>query len=77
MMPRSAGKERRLGGHCRVCQLARSIVLTTIAAVAAAGGYGLYTGKFGPVNAVWIVAGPIIGAVVSHYFGRHERKDSE
>lgn len=27
--------------------LARSIVLTTIAAVAAAGGYGLYTGKFG------------------------------
>ena len=56
--------------------LARSIALATIAAVAITGSYGLYTGKFGPVNAVWIVAGPIIGAVVNHYFGRHERKDT-
>jgi hypothetical protein len=56
--------------------LARLIALTTVTAVVAAGGYGLITGNFSAVNAVWIVAGPIIGAVVTHYFGRPERKDT-
>ena len=56
--------------------LARLIALTTVTAVVAAGGYGLITGNFSAVNAVWIVAGPIVGAVVTYYFGRHERKDT-
>jgi uncharacterized protein YqgC (DUF456 family) len=38
-------------------------------AAAVAGIYGLVTGNFTPVAAVWAVAGPIIGAVVAYYFG--------
>lgn len=56
--------------------LARLIALTTVTAVVAAGGYGLITGNFSVVNAVWIVAGPIVGAVVAHYFGRPGRNDT-
>ena len=57
--------------------LARLIALTTVAAVAAAGGYGLITGSFNAVIAVWSVAGgPISGALVTYYFGRPERKDT-
>jgi hypothetical protein len=49
--------------------LARFIAWTAAIGVAATGGYGLVTGNYMAVIAVWAVAGPIIGAVVSHYFG--------
>ena len=49
--------------------LARLIALTAAGAVAVAGGYSLITGNFMAVITVWAIAGPIIGAIVSHYFG--------
>lgn len=52
--------------------LARLIASTTVAAVAAAGIYSLFAGSFTAIIAVWSVAGPIIGAVVTYYFGRND-----
>jgi hypothetical protein len=49
--------------------LARSIVLASGSMVAVTGGYGLITGIYTPLIAVWAVAGPLIGAVVTYYFG--------
>ena len=49
--------------------LARSIVSTTIVGVLAAGGYGLVAGSYMAVIGVWSVAGPIIGALMTYYFG--------
>jgi hypothetical protein len=55
--------------------LTRFIALAAGAGVAVTGGYGLVTGNFTAVIAVWAIAGPIIGAVVSHYFGS-QRNDT-
>ena len=49
--------------------IGRSIVSATIVGVLAAGGYGLITGSYIAVIGVWSVAGPIIGALVTYYFG--------
>jgi hypothetical protein len=49
--------------------LARLIGSTTVAGVLATGGYGLITGNYTAVIGVWSVAGPIIGALMAHYFG--------
>jgi len=49
--------------------LATLFASTTVAAVVAAGGYGLITGNYMAIIGVWSVAGPIIGAMVTHYFG--------
>ena len=49
--------------------LARLIALVSTAAVAVAGGYGLATGRYAAIEVVRAVAGPIVGAVTSHYFG--------
>ena len=49
--------------------LAKLIASAPSIATFLAGGYGLVAGNFMPVTAVWSVAGPIIGALVTHYFG--------
>ena len=49
--------------------LTRFIAWAAGTGVAVTGGYGLITGNYTAVIVVWAVAGPIIGAVVSHYFG--------
>jgi hypothetical protein len=49
--------------------LARVFAVTTVAVVGVAGGYGLVTGNYTAAITVWAIAGPIIGAIVSHYFG--------
>jgi hypothetical protein len=49
--------------------LARQIALAAVAGIAITGGYGLISGNYMAVITVWAIAGPIIGAIVSHYFG--------
>ena len=38
-------------------------------AVVATGGYCLATGNYGGIDIVWAVAGPMFGAMVTHYVG--------
>jgi len=54
--------------------VARAIVLAVGAALIVAGSYGLVTRNFMPVEVVWAIGGPLIGAVVAYYFG--PRKDT-
>lgn len=49
--------------------LARIIASVTAIGVVATGTYGLITGNYTAVIAVWAVAGPIIGALVTSSFG--------
>ena len=49
--------------------LSRAIAIGAGSAVAVTGAYGLATGSYLAVEVVWAVAGPMIGATVSHYFG--------
>ncbi len=56
--------------------LARYLTLAIGIAVLVTGVIGLRTGDYRALAAVWIVTGPIVGAVVNHYFGS-SRKDSE
>jgi hypothetical protein len=49
--------------------LSRAIAIGAGAAVTITGGYGLATGSY----LVWAVAGPMFGALVTHYFGSAER----
>ena len=55
--------------------LARGLAIFVSVAVAITGAYGLATANFLPLEAVWAVAGPIVGAIVAYYFGP-QRKDS-
>jgi len=55
--------------------LARGLAIFVGVAVVATGAYGLLTGSFVPLEAVWAVGGPMIGAIVAYYFGP-QRKDS-
>jgi hypothetical protein len=49
--------------------LARLIATAAAIGILATGGYGLVTHDYIPVIGVWSVAGPIIGALVTYYFG--------
>jgi hypothetical protein len=53
--------------------LSRAIAIGAGAAVTITGGYGLATGSYLAVEVVWAVAGPMFGALVTHYFGSTER----
>jgi len=53
--------------------LARFIAISVAIAIAVTGSYGLMTGQFGAVEVVWAIAGPLVGAIVAHYFGVHRR----
>jgi hypothetical protein len=49
--------------------LSRAIAFCAGGAVAITGAYGLATGSYLAVEVVWAVAGPMFGALVTHYFG--------
>jgi len=53
----------------------RVLVFAALSAVTTTGIYGLADNKFGPLQGIWVVVGPIVGAMVNHYFGS-PRKDS-
>lgn len=55
--------------------LARAVTVFLGLALAISGLYGLASGNFVPVGAVWAVGGPIVVGIVAYYFG-HQRKDS-
>ena len=49
--------------------LSRAIAIGAGGAVAVSGFYGLATGSYLAVEVVWAVAGPMFGALLTHYFG--------
>lgn len=49
--------------------LARAIASFTATATAVSGIYGLVTADYTAVIAVWAIAAPFIGALVTYYFG--------
>jgi hypothetical protein len=49
--------------------LARLIGSAAVTGILATGGYGIITGNYVTVIGVWSVAGPIVGALVTYYFG--------
>jgi len=49
--------------------LARFLAISAAAALVITGGYGFLTRNYVPVEVVWAVTGPIIGALVAYYFG--------
>ena len=55
--------------------LARGLVSFVGVAGVVTGAHGFLTGNYGPLEAVWAVGGPIVGAMVAYYFGP-QRRDS-
>jgi steroid 5-alpha reductase family enzyme len=51
--------------------IAKVVVIASVAAALVAGGYSVVTGNYAVIPTVWAVVGPLLGAVVSHYFGTH------
>jgi len=51
----------------------RTLVMAALAAITITGTYGLFYQKYGPLQSTWVVVGPIVGAMVNHYFGGHRR----
>jgi len=49
--------------------LARIVALSAVVAVGVTGTLGLVTGNYAPVEIVWAVAGPLVGAIMTYYFG--------
>jgi hypothetical protein len=49
--------------------LSRAMAIGCGGGIAVSGCYGLATGSFIAVEVVWAVAGPMLGAMVTHYFG--------
>jgi hypothetical protein len=49
--------------------LARFLAVASGLAVSVTGAHGLVTGDYATVVAVWAVAGPLVGALVTYYFG--------
>ena len=49
--------------------LARVFAVATGATLGVTGGYGILTGNYIAVMAVWAIVGPFIGAMMSYYFG--------
>lgn len=53
--------------------VARELAFATSAAIAVTGLQGLITGDTTAISTVWAVTGPIVGALVSYYFGAHRK----
>jgi predicted membrane protein len=53
--------------------VARALAFATSAAIAVTGLQGLITGDTTAISTVWAVTGPIVGALVSYYFGAHRK----
>jgi len=51
----------------------RAVVPAALSALAVTGGYGILHKEYAPLQGVWVVVGPIVGAMVNHYFGGHGR----
>jgi hypothetical protein len=49
--------------------LVRAVILGAGAAMASASAYGVITGNYIATEVVWAVAGPMLGAVMTYYFG--------
>jgi hypothetical protein len=49
--------------------LARVVASVTAIGVLSTGAYGLVTGNYTAIIGVWAVAGPIVGALMTYYFG--------
>ena len=49
--------------------VARVVVSFTAAALIVTGVYWLLKGSYAPLSLVWGIGGPLIGAIVGHYFG--------
>lgn len=50
--------------------LTRLVATVAAGGVAVAGLYGLWREDYTPIVSVWSVAGPIVGALVTYYFGK-------
>lgn len=50
--------------------VARLVAALVGSGVIVTGLYGLVSGNHAPLMHFWIVAGPIVGAMTAHYFGR-------
>ncbi len=55
--------------------IVRAVISAALVALVVTGIYGLFYQKYGPLVSTWAVVGPIVGAMITHYFGGH-RKDS-
>jgi hypothetical protein len=55
--------------------IVRAVISAALVALVVTGIYGLFNQKYGPLVSTWAVVGPIVGAMITHYFGGH-RKDS-
>jgi len=55
--------------------LARCIALTVAAAIAVTGTNGLMTGHYAALEVVWAIAGPLVGALMTYYFGAYRRHE--
>jgi hypothetical protein len=44
-------------------------MISSVVAMVIAAGYSLTTGSYGAIATVWAIVGPIVGAVINHYFG--------
>jgi len=49
--------------------LSRAVAIGSFTGIGITGGYGLATGNYVAVEVIWAVAGPMLGAMVTHYFG--------
>lgn len=50
----------------------RAVVYAVLVALLGAAAIGVYTADFGHLSAVWMATGPLIGAIVGHYFRANE-----
>jgi uncharacterized membrane protein YoaK (UPF0700 family) len=55
-------------------RIAYITLISALAATGIAGLYGLGTGNFSGLNAVWVAAGPIVGIVIGYYFHRGRKE---
>jgi hypothetical protein len=51
----------------------RALVSAALVSLSVTGVYGLVYRQFGPLQSVWIVVGPVMGAMINHYVGTHRR----
>ncbi len=55
-------------------RIAYITLVSALAATGLSGVYGLATGNFSGLNAVWVAAGPIVGIIMGYYFHRGRKE---
>ncbi|MCB5945937.1 hypothetical protein [Acidocella sp. KAb 2-4] len=48
--------------------IALFLLIAVATFLAACGAYGLFTGDFASVRNTWMIAGPFVGMISTHYF---------